>query len=137
MAEAFNLNQFLNEYKTYNNRQYTAIENGQRAMEEREAQRVQEAVGNTGFLGITLSKKMSEMGVGPRVVEQLGDTAKNMITGVVSPFTEWLEKYETVFDERAYNGEMQAMGKQMFQAKVALDIETKKAVVGQKFVAEY
>ena len=98
MAAEFNLNSFLGEYQSYNNRQYTAAENGKAAMEERDIERAREATQSVGFLGLTLSEKMSELGVGSRVIEQIGDTAKGMVTGIVSPFTEWLEKYEKVFD---------------------------------------
>ena len=137
MAEAFNLNSFLNEYKTYNNRQYTAAENGKAAMEERELERAKEAVQSTGFLGITLSEKLTELGIGKRVVEQIGDTAKGMVTGVVSPFTEWLEKYEKIFDERVYNSEMQSMGAQMFFTRNELSLEAASHNVGQRFVADF
>ncbi len=137
MAEAFNLNSFLNEYKSYNNRQYTAAENGKAAMEERELERAKEAVQSTGFLGITLSEKLTELGIGKRVVEQIGDTAKGMVTGVVSPFTEWLEKYEKVFDERVYNSEMQTMGAQMFFTRNELSLEAASHNVGQRFVADF
>ena len=137
MAAEFNMNSFLSEYKSYNNRQYTAAENGKAAMEERDIARAKEATQSTGFLGITLSKKVSELGVGPRVIEQIGDTAKNMVTGVVSPFTKWLEKYETVFDERVYNAEMQSMGAQMFFTKNELTLEAASHNVGQKFVADF
>ena len=134
MAEAFNLNSFLNEYKSYNNRQYTAAENGKAAMEERELERAREAVQSTGFLGITLSEKLTELGIGKRVAEQIGDTAKGMVTGIVSPFTEWLEKYEKVFDERVYNGEMQSMGAQMFFTKNELTLEAASHKIGQRFI---
>ena len=134
MAEAFNLNSFLNEYKSYNNRQYTAAENGKAAMEERDIERAREATQSVGFLGLTLSEKLSELGVGKRVVEQIGDTAKGLITDIVSPLTAWLEEYEGVYNERIYNAEMQAMGKQTFFAKQALELEAKSDQIGQKFV---
>ncbi len=133
MAEAFNLNQFLNEYKTYNDRQYTAAENAQAAMEKRDIARAQEAIQDAGFLGITLSKKVSELGIGPRVIEQIGETAKGMAADVVSPLTEWLEKYEKVFDGQIY-GDIQSYAKQMFFSKVALDAEVN-ASVGNKYTA--
>ena len=50
MAEAFNLNNFLREQATYNQRQYTAIENGKAAMEARAIEKAQEAIAKTGFL---------------------------------------------------------------------------------------
>ena len=134
MAEAFNLNTFLNEQATYNSRQYTAVENGKAAMEAREIAQAQEAVANNGFLGLTLSEKINELGLGKRVVQQLGDTAVGAIENVVSPLTEWLEKYEHVYDQNIFNTEMQSMGKQMFFAKQALSAEASVAPVGQRFV---
>ena len=134
MAEAFNLNTFLNEQATYNSRQYTAVENGKAAMEAREIAQAEEAVANNGFLGLTLSEKINELGIGKRVVQQLGDTAVGAIENVVSPLTEWLEKYEHVYDQNIFNTEMQSMGKQMFFAKQALSAEAAVAPVGQRFV---
>lgn len=136
MAEAFNLNSFLNEYKSYNNRQYTAAENGKAAMEEREIERAKQAVQETGFLGITLSKKLEDIGLGDRVVEQIGDTAKKLVTDIASPFTEWLNKYEKVFDERVYNQEMQSMGAQMFFTRKELTLEAASHKIGQKLVID-
>ena len=137
MAAEFNLNSFLGEYQSYNNRQYTAAENGKEAMEQRDIERAREATQNVGFLGLTLSEKISELGVGSRVIEQIGDTAKGMVTGIVSPFTDWLEKYEKVFDERVYNTEMQTMGAQMFFTRNELSLEAASHKVGQKFVADF
>ena len=134
MAEAFNLNTFLNEQATYNSRQYTAVENGKAAMEAREIAQAEEAVANNGFLGLTLSEKINELGIGKRVVQQLGDTAVGAVENIVSPLTEWLEKYEHVYDQNIFNTEMQSMGKQMFFAKQALSAEASVAPVGQRFV---
>ena len=134
MAEAFNLNTFLNEQATYNSRQYTAVENGKAAMEAREIAQAEEAVANNGFLGLTLSEKINELGIGKRVVQQLGDTAVGAVENIVSPLTDWLEKYEHVYDQNIFNTEMQSMGKQMFFAKQALSAEASVAPVGQRFV---
>ena len=134
MAEAFNLNSFLQEYKSYNNRQYTAIENGKAAMEARELEKAKEAVSENKFLGLTLSEKLTELGVGKRVIQQLGDTAIGAVEGIISPVTEWLEKYEHAYDENIFKAEIQAMGKQMFFARQALSEEASVAPVGQKFV---
>lgn len=136
MAEAFNLNSFLSEYKSYNNRQYTAAENGKAAMEERDIQRAKEAVSDRNLLSLTLSEKIAELGIGKRVVQQLGETAVNAVTGIVSPITDWLETYENIYDERIYNGEMQAMGKQMFFAKQALTQEAASSKIGQKLIID-
>ena len=134
MAEAFNLNKFLNEQATYNSRQYTAIENGKAAMEARAVEQAKEAVSNNGFLGLTLSEKINELGVGKRVIQQIGDTAVNAVENIVSPLTDWLEKYEHVYDQNIFNSEIQSMGKQMFFAKQALTQEASVAPVGQRFV---
>lgn len=134
MAEAFNLNKFLNEQATYNNKKYTAIENGKAAMEARAIQKAEEAVGANAFLGLTLGEKIQELGVGKRVVQQLGDTAVNAVESIVSPLTDWLEKYEHVYDQNIFNAEIQSMGKQMFFAKQALSQEASVAPVGQSFV---
>ena len=134
MAEAFNINKFLNEQATYNSRQYTAIENGKAAMEARAVEQAKEAVSNNGFLGLTLSEKINELGVGKRVIQQIGDTAVNAVENIVSPLTDWLEKYEHVYDQNIFNSEIQSMGKQMFFAKQALTQEASVAPVGQRFV---
>ncbi len=136
MAESFNLNSFLNEYKNYNNRQYTAAENGKAAMEQRDIQRAQEAVANNSFLSLTLSEKMAELGIGERVLQQLGDTAVGAVTDIFKPLSEWLDKYENIFDERMYNAELQANGKQMFFTRQALNKETE-TTTGQMFVADF
>jgi len=135
MAEAFNLNKFLSEQATYNSRQYTAAENGRAAMEARAVAKAEEAV-NNGFLGLTLSEKLSELGVGKRVAQQLSETAVNAVESIVSPLTDWLEKYEHVYDQNIFNSEIQAMGKQMFFAKQALTAETTTSAVAQNFIMD-
>ena len=135
----FEMNSFLNEYKSYNNRQYTAAENGKAAMEARDIERAKEAVQENNFLGLTLSEKLNELGIGKRVVQQLGETATNLVLDIVNPIGEYLEKYENIFNERVYNGEMQALGKQMFFAQQALTKETKEGFgseIGQNFVCD-
>ena len=134
MAEAFNLNKFLNEQATYNSRQYTAIENGKAAMEARALAKAEEAVAQNSFLGLTLSEKLNELGVGKRVIQQIGDTAVSTVESIVSPLTDWLEKYEHVYDQNIFNTEIQSMGKQMYFAKQALTQEASVAPVGQRFV---
>ena len=103
MAEAqFNMQRFLGEQAGYLNRQYTAVENGKAAMEERDIKRAEEAVKEDSFLGLTLSEKLAELGIGDRVVQQLGDTALGMFKDIISPITDYLEKYENIFDQKAY-----------------------------------
>ncbi len=134
MAEAFNLNKFLNEQATYNMRQYTAVENGKAAMEARAVEQAKEAVSNNNFLGLTLSEKINELGLGKRVIQQIGDTAVNAVENIVSPLTDWLEKYEHVYDQNIFKSEIQSMGKQMFFAKQALSQEAAEGKIGQNFV---
>ena len=134
MAESFNLNTFLNEYKTYNNKSYTATENAQAAMEAREIQNAEAAVENKGFLGLTLSEKMKELGIGERVLQQVADTAVGIVTDIVSPLTEYLDKYEHVFDQEGYKTEIQSYAKQMFFSRNAMSEEAKNNAVGQNFV---
>ena len=130
----FNLNQFLQEYQTYNNRQYTSAENGQAAMEQREIERAEEAVRESGLLTLTLSEKLAELGVGDRVIQQFGDTALNFLKDFVNPITDYLEKYENIFDQKAYNDEIQSYARQMWQANVALSEDAASRATGQNFV---
>lgn len=130
----FNLNQFLQEYQTYNNRQYTSAENGQAAMEQREIERAEEAVRENGLLTLTLSEKLAELGVGDRVLQQFGDTALNFLKDFVNPITDYLEKYENIFDQKAYNDEIQSYARQMWQANVALSEDAASRATGQNFV---
>ena len=134
MANSFNLNMFLKEYQTYGNRAYTAAENGKAAMEQRDIERAQEAVGERSFLSLTLSEKLAELGMGERVLQQFGDTAVNAVKEIVNPFTNYLEKYAIVFDEKAYNDELQKYGKQMYFSKMALEEQSMESAVGQRLV---
>ena len=133
MAESFNLNNFLREQASYNLKQYTAVENGKAAMEARAIEKAEEAI-NNGFLGLTLSEKIAELGIGSRVLQQLGDTAAGAVEDIISPLTNWLDKYENIFDENVYNAQIQSMGKQMFFARQALSQEASETPVGQRFV---
>lgn len=130
----FNLNQFLQEYQTYSNRQYTAAENGQAAMEQREIKKAEDAVRESGLLTLTLSEKLAELGVGDRVLQQIGDTAMNLLKECVNPITDYFEKYENIFDQSKYNSELQSYAKQMFYAKQALTEDAAQRDSGQTFV---
>ena len=130
----FNLNQFLQEYQTYGNRQYTAAENGQAAMEQREIKKAEDAVRESGLLTLTLSEKLAELGVGDRVLQQIGDTAMNLLKECVNPITDYFEKYENIFDQSKYNSELQSYAKQMFYAKQALTEDAAQRDSGQTFV---
>ena len=137
MAQSFNLNNFLQEYRSYNNRQYTAVENGKAAMEERAIKKAEEAVGNRDFLSLTLSEKLSELGIGKHVVQQIGDTAAGLVKDLVNPIGDYLEKYENIFDQSKYESEIQSYAKQMFFAKQALSADAKERIPqGQKFVLD-
>jgi hypothetical protein len=134
MAEAFNLNSFLQTYKqaTYDpTKQHTAAEKN---MEQQLVQRAEEAVKESGLLTLTLSEKMAELGVGERVLQQFADTATNLLLDVVNPIGDYLEKYENIFDQRVYNTEIQTYAKQMFFASQAMQQDAAERPVGQKFV---
>lgn len=79
MAETFNLNNFLQTYKTQTydpTKQHAAAEE---KMEEKLQQQAQEAVQQSGFLTLTLSEKMAEMGIGERALKQFADTGNRSI----------------------------------------------------------
>lgn len=134
MSSSFNLNTFLQEYKSYNAKAYTPAENGRTAMEQQEIQRAEEAVKESGLLSLTLSEKLAELGVGDRVFQQFSNTAVNMMKGLVNPITDYLEKYENIFDQDQYVSQIQAYAKQMFFANQALSEEAAENAVGQNFV---
>lgn len=135
MANSFNLNTFLNEQASYMNMKYTAAENGKAAMEERDLERAKEAIEGSGkFLGLTLGEKMKELGIGERVMQQVVDTATGLVTDIIDPLTEYLNKYEKVFDQDLYKAEIQSYAKQMFFSGQALKEEAASGEVGQRFV---
>ena len=136
MASNFNLNNFLQEYRTYNDRQYTAAENGKAAMEQRDLQRAEAAVKDSGLLTLTLSEKLAELGIGDRVIQQIGDSAMNLLKDIVTPITDYLENYENIFDQTKYEAEIQSYAKQMFFAKQALSEDAAERATGQNFVID-
>ena len=120
MAETFNLNNFLQTYKTQTydpTKQHAAAEERMEAKLEEQAK---EAVENKGFLTLTLSEKMAELGIGERVLQQVADTATGLVTDIVDPLNEYLKKYENIFDQRVYHSEIQSYAKQMFFASQAM-----------------
>ena len=134
MAEAFNLNTFLQTYQqaTYDpTKQHTAAEKN---MEQKLVEQAEQAVKQSGLLTLTLSEKLSEMGVGERVLQQFADTATNLLLDVVNPIGDYLEKYENIFDQRVYNTEIQSYAKQMFFSSQAMQAQAAENPVGQKFV---
>ena len=134
MASSFNLNTFLKEYSAYGNRQYTAIENGKAAMEQHEIDMAKEAISENRFLALTLSEKLAELGIGDRVMQQMGDTAVKAIKEIINPFTEYLEKYDVVLDQDKYNQKINEYGKQLFFSRQALVEESRSKTYGQIFV---
>ena len=77
---------------------------------------------------------MAELGIGDRVLEQIGETAANLVLDIVNPIGDYLEKYENIFDQRVYNSEIQAYAKQMFFASQAMKQDASERPVGQRFV---
>ena len=134
MAESFNLNSFLQSYKqtTYDpTKQHT---NAEKVMEQKRLQQAEDAVNGSGLLSLTLSEKMTEMGLGERALKQFADTAINMVADVVNPIGDYLEKYENIFDQNVYHAEIQTYAKQMFFASQAMKQDASERPVGQNFV---
>ena len=134
MAETFNLNNFLQTYKTQTydpTKQHAAAEE---KMEEKLQEQAKEAVASNSFLSLTLSEKMAELGIGERVLQQVADTASGLVTDIVDPLNEYLKKYENIFDERVYHTEIQSYAKQMFFASQAMRQEASEDTKGQNFV---
>ena len=134
MAETFNLNNFLQTYKTQTydpTKQHAAAEE---RMEAKLQEQAKEAVENKGFLTLTLSEKMAELGIGERVLQQVADTATGLVTDIVDPLNEYLKKYENIFDQRVYHSEIQSYAKQMFFASQAMKQEASEDTTGQNFV---
>lgn len=116
MAEAYNnnsynFNQVVKNSLAYLNKEYTAKAIAEANMEEQEIARAKAAVeAQSGVLGsLTLSEKLAEAGFGKRVAQQIADTAAGAVAQVFSPLTEYLDKYEKVFDienyEKSFNGD--------------------------------
>ena len=134
MAETFNLNNFLQTYKTQTydpTKQHAAAE---AKMEQKLEQKAEQAVQQNGFLSLTLSEKLAELGIGKRVIQHVAETATGLVTDIVNPLTDYLEKYENIFDQRVYNTEIQSYAKQMFFASQAMRQEAAENTTGQNFV---
>lgn len=134
MAETFNLNNFLNTYRTQTYDPTKLHANAEANMEANLQQKAEEAVKASGFLTLTLSEKLAELGVGERVMQQVADTAINLLTEAINPLTDYLNKYENIFDERVYNSEIQSYAKQMFFAGQAMKEQAAENTTGQRFV---
>ena len=134
MAEAFNLNTFLQTYKhnTYDPTKQHAI--AEERMEAQLQEQAKKAVEPKNFLSLTLSEKMAELGLGERTLKQVADTAIGMVTDIVNPIEDYLAKYENIFDQKAYNSEIQSYAKQMFFASQAMKQDALDRTAGQRFV---
>ncbi len=134
MAEAFNLNTFLQTYKhnTYDPTKQHAL--AEEKMEAKLQEQAKEAVEPKNFLSLTLSEKMAELGLGERTLRQVADTAIGMVTDIVNPIEDYLAKYENIFDQKAYNAEIQSYAKQMFFASQAMKQDAVTRTAGQNFV---
>lgn len=107
MSNSFNLQKVLGEQESYLKRTYTGAEVRQEAMENNEIKQAQAAVAAQGtFLAATLKGKIGEY-YGPRVQQQLVDTAVNAVAGIVAPVNDYLEKYDYIISGEA-DKEMQA-----------------------------
>ncbi|MBR1776631.1 hypothetical protein IJ750_06125 [bacterium] len=141
MAESqFNMNNFLNEYKGYNTQKFTVEELAKKNMEAQDVARAKEAVQaqeENSFLKLTMSGRVGEAlrdaGIGERVMQQVANTAENIVTGWIDPIAEYLEKYENIFDQNVYNQTMQEFGKQHFFNNQALSQDIATREVGTKF----
>ena len=136
MAEAFNLNTFLQTYKhnTYDPTKQHAL--AEEKMEAKLQEQAKEAVEPKNFLSLTLSEKMAELGLGERTLRQVADTAIGMVTDIVNPIEDYLAKYENIFDQKAYNAEIQSYAKQMFFASQAMRQDAIQRTAGQNFVID-
>ena len=103
-------------------------------MENKLEEKAEAAVNKSGLLTLTLSEKMAELGIGERALKQFADTAVGMVTGIVDPIENYLEKYENIFDQKAYHDEIQSYAKQMFFASQAMRAQAAESTTGQNFV---
>jgi hypothetical protein len=134
MASSFNLNTFLQTYKSETYDPTNQHASAKKEMEEKLIHQAEEAAKSSGFLTLTLSEKLAELGVGERVMQQFADTALGLLQDVANPITDYLEKYENIFDDRVYNAEIQSYAKQMFFAGQAMKQDAAENPVGQNFV---
>ena len=134
MTSGFNLQTFLDTYKTQTYDPTKLHANAEEAMEERLVEQAENAVKDSGFLTLTLSEKLAELGLGEHVMQQFADTAYNFLTEAINPLTDYLDKYENIFDQQMYNSEIQAYAKQMFFAGQAMAQQAAENTEGQNFV---
>ena len=134
MTSFFDLKTVLAEQNTYVQRKYTADENAQAAMEQRELQNAENAVeAQEGFLSLTLQQKIQDLLIPGRVLEEFSDVAVNTLMGAINPFLEWLEENEIYYTENMFEDAIRADAMQMYQTKWALTNEAAQGDVGQNF----
>ena len=104
-------------------------------MEKNLEKKAEEAVKNN-LLSLTVGEKIKELGFGPRVAQQLADTALGRIKDLINPLTDYLNKYENIFDENMYKSELQSYAKQTFVASYAMKEEDDKNPIGRNFTYE-
>lgn len=132
MSETFNLNNFLNDYTKYNQKHYTVSERGQNNMEQQEIAKAEAAINQGGFLELTLS----QIGAGPRVVEQVKQTAGNLFADIfINPIINYLKKYEKVFNGSAKE-ETQIYAMQMFFSQVTLSEDIERRPEAKTFIID-
>ena len=113
----YNFNQVVKNSLAYLNKEYTAKAIAEANMEEQEIARAQAAINAEPTLGtLTLGDRLAQAGFGKRVAQQIVDTAVGAVSGIVSPLTEYLNKYEKVFDLENFQKEYNADAFQMYTA---------------------
>ena len=106
-------------------------------MEQQEIKRAEEAV-KTNFLNLSLSGKLAELGIGKRVMEQLGQTASGMALELINPVLDYLKDNENIFNQDEYFNSIQSDAKQLFFSYQALKEDAEKRnPVGQHFDSNY
>jgi len=136
-ASQFNLNEVLKNQYEYLKKNYTAAENGQEAMLNRELENAKKAVEGEGFLGLTLKQKINDMMPSELLQEEFKKVAIDTLTAAIQPFLDYLEKNEVAFNPVMFQEQINADAKQLFYAQLALKKESEQNQSGQRFVATY
>ena len=63
-------------------------------------------------------------------------TNNDEIRDLINPLTDYLNKYENIFDENMYKSELQSYAKQTFFASYAMKEEDDKNPIGRNFTYE-
>ena len=136
-SSGFNLSEVLKNQYEYLKRSYTANENGEQAMLNRELENAQKAIEGEGFLGLTLKQKIEEMMPSELMREEFLKVTIDTLSAAVQPFMDYLEKNELAFDPDKYQETLNPYAKQLFYAHRALEAESQKNASGQKFSASF